>query len=175
MKRQWHSSNPAADATDARTISVDVTQTPSGARAISVGGKQVPVAVLRTEAAVHGGGAQRITLKLGHRITTLSVARDGDAVRVVSADRECTLEQKKAHAGASGAGATQDVRAPMPGRVLRILVGPGEAVQKGSALLVMEAMKMENEIRAPGPGVVGKVHVSEGASVEAKALLISFV
>ena len=57
------------------------------------------------------------------------------------------------------------VTAPMPGKVLRVLVKEGESVKTGQGLLVLEAMKMENEIPAPRNGVVKKIHVKEGDTV----------
>jgi biotin carboxyl carrier protein len=65
-----------------------------------------------------------------------------------------------------------EVRAPMPGRVVRLLVAEGEEVRAGQGLLVLEAMKMQNEIRAPRAGVVRTLGVREGASVEANGLLV---
>jgi pyruvate carboxylase subunit B len=54
----------------------------------------------------------------------------------------------------------------MPGLVLRLLVAPGQIVQPGDGLLVLEAMKMENELRATAPGVVRSVGVQAGQAVE---------
>lgn len=62
--------------------------------------------------------------------------------------------------------------APMPGLIVRVLVEPGVVVQAGDALVVMEAMKMENELRASTAGVVAAVRVSPGAAVERGAVLI---
>ena len=62
--------------------------------------------------------------------------------------------------------------APMPGKVLRILVRPGEMVEIRQPLAVIEAMKMENELRALCDGVVAEVHATERQSVDAGALLI---
>lgn len=58
------------------------------------------------------------------------------------------------------------VKAPMPGLVLSINVKPGQTVHKGDALLILEAMKMENIIKSPGDGVVKKVAVQKGAAVD---------
>jgi biotin carboxyl carrier protein len=60
----------------------------------------------------------------------------------------------------------QEILAPMPGKVVKVLVVEGQQVESGDGLLVLEAMKMQNEIRASRPGRVEKVHVSEGAGVE---------
>ena len=64
------------------------------------------------------------------------------------------------------------VRAPMPGLVLEVLVEEGETVEAEQGLLVLEAMKMENELTAPSGGVVEAIHVETGASVDKEALLI---
>ena len=77
-------------------------------------------------------------------------------------------------AGGGGAGAGGGVlAAPMPGKVVKLLVAPGEAVQEGQTLLVMEAMKMQNELKTSTTGTVKTVHVQEGATVETGAPLIT--
>lgn len=67
-------------------------------------------------------------------------------------------------AGSDDAGPRKLI-APMPGKVVRVLVAQGEAVEAGQGILVMEAMKMQNEIKSPKKGVVQKIVASEGASV----------
>lgn len=64
------------------------------------------------------------------------------------------------------------VRAPMPGLVVRVEVEPGQRVAVGTGLVVVEAMKMENELRATRPGVVAEVHVHPGQAVEKGAPLV---
>lgn len=64
------------------------------------------------------------------------------------------------------------VRAPMPGLVLQLLVSPGEEVKKGDALIILEAMKMENVIKAPADGVVGLITVLKGQPVDKGQILI---
>jgi acetyl/propionyl-CoA carboxylase alpha subunit len=64
------------------------------------------------------------------------------------------------------------VTTPMPGKVVRVLVSPGDRVAARQGLVVVEAMKMENELRSPKEGVVRELHVSEGMSVEAGRLLV---
>lgn len=61
---------------------------------------------------------------------------------------------------------TGGVMSPMPGTVLKILVNPGERVDAGQALFILEAMKMENKIPAPQAGVVQEIHVSQGQNVD---------
>ncbi len=68
---------------------------------------------------------------------------------------------------------TQLIKAPMPGLVVKILVKEGDTVQKGDSLLLIEAMKMENEIKANHPGVVTGIYVSEKEAVEQGAKLMT--
>ena len=70
---------------------------------------------------------------------------------------------------ASGAG--ESITSPMPGNILAVNVAAGDAVKKGQVLMVLEAMKMENEIMAPRDGKVTSVAVTKGAAVESGALL----
>jgi biotin carboxyl carrier protein len=66
----------------------------------------------------------------------------------------------------------QRVTAPMPGKIVKLLVKPGDKVQPRQGVVVVEAMKMENELRARAAGTVSEVRVTEGTSVEAGAILI---
>ena len=74
-------------------------------------------------------------------------------------------------AAAPVAAGTQ-VKAPMPGTILDVKVSQGKAVKKGDILLILEAMKMENEILAPQDGAVAQVNVSKGASVNSGDVLV---
>ena len=67
-----------------------------------------------------------------------------------------------------------DIKAPMPGMVLNILVKEGDIVKKGDALLVLEAMKMENILKSPTDGTVKKIAAIKGNAVEKNQLLIQF-
>ncbi len=68
---------------------------------------------------------------------------------------------------AAGAQGSVAVTAPMPGKILDVKTSVGQAVKKGQVLLILEAMKMENDIVAPEDGTVASINVSVGASVEA--------
>lgn len=81
------------------------------------------------------------------------------------------LGRRARDAGGGGEG-IQRVTAPMPGKIVRVLVKPGEPVKARQGLIVVEAMKMENELRAPRDGSVREVLVVEGQSVEAGAALV---
>ena len=69
-------------------------------------------------------------------------------------------------------GAGESVDSPMPGNILKVNVTAGQAVKQGDVLLILEAMKMENEIMAPKSGTVTQVLVSKGATVETGAPLV---
>lgn len=74
-------------------------------------------------------------------------------------------------APAVAAGEGTKVTAPMPGNMWKVLVKQGQKVKKGDALVILEAMKMENEIMSPCDGTVVSLHVTEGATVNTDALI----
>ena len=65
----------------------------------------------------------------------------------------------------------EKVSAPMPGNILAVNVATGDTVKRGQVLMILEAMKMENEIMAPCDGTIASVHTSKGSAVESGALL----
>lgn len=82
----------------------------------------------------------------------------------------------KAPAAASKAAGTQGavvIKSPMPGNIMKVNVKPGQAVKKGDVLVVLEAMKMENDVCAPADGTVASVEVTQGATVETDATLVT--
>lgn len=91
-------------------------------------------------------------------------------VAVGLADRTGRSRKRIGSPAATGSGPAQIV-APMPGKVVRVLVTTGQNVQVGEGIVVVEAMKMENELRAPRAGVVKQVTTRAGQSVEAGAVL----
>ena len=76
-----------------------------------------------------------------------------------------------APAAAPAAAGAEKITSPMPGTILAVNVQEGAAVKKGQALMILEAMKMENEINAPRDGVVASVNVAKGQTVESGTLL----
>lgn len=76
-----------------------------------------------------------------------------------------------APAAPAGAQGSIQIVSPMPGKILGIKAKAGDAVKKGQAVIILEAMKMENEIVAPQDGTLASINVNEGASVEAGTVL----
>jgi biotin carboxyl carrier protein len=105
---------------------------------------------------------------------TASGARDQWLVQLPGVDLDVVVNgRRRAPEGATGPdGRGQRVCAPMPGRVLRVLVESGTSVLAGQPLVVIEAMKMENALTALRDGVVCEVAVVEGVSVESGRLLL---
>ena len=94
---------------------------------------------------------------------------DGQSATAMVDGRRPRRHRGDAAAHAEGA---QAIVSPMPGRVVRILVAPGDEVAARQPVVVVEAMKMENELRSPKAGRVKDVPVSEGASVDAGRVLV---
>jgi biotin carboxyl carrier protein len=101
----------------------------------------------------------------------LTVTVRGLAVPAVVADARAAVASAVAQVRPAAAGPIS-VRAPIPGRVARLLVKTGDEVSAGKALVVVEAMKMENEIRAPRAGKVAEISCAEGAAVDAGQVLV---
>jgi biotin carboxyl carrier protein len=94
---------------------------------------------------------------------------DGREITVSILDPRSRAVRDRGPADAAGPSV---VVSPMPGRVVKVLVAPGDAVAARQGLVVVEAMKMENELRAPRAGRVSDVRVREGAPVDANTVLI---
>ncbi len=125
-----------------------------------------------------GGDAYLLVIDGRPRVVT--VERDGRALRVTHGGTAVDVEVRspadllleRFGLDTADASAEREVRAPMPGLVLRMLVTPGQAVHAGEGVVVLEAMKMENELTAPADGVVAAVHAAPGAAVAKGDLLV---
>jgi pyruvate carboxylase subunit B len=100
----------------------------------------------------------------------VSVAIDGHVYKVTIEDERERAARTAERAQTRGSGV---VRSVMPGIVVDVLVGLGAAVDEGQPLLILEAMKMQNEISAPRAGVVREIHVAAGEAVDAGTTLVT--
>ncbi len=119
-----------------------------------------------------GGTTQeRVWLDRGRgRPTYAGVGGDTAPLDVKTAAEAALAAALDEAAGGSAGGGS--VKAPMPGRVVKALVAEGDTVEAGQPVIIVEAMKMENEVAAPGAGVVRRIAVSPGDTVEAGAVLV---
>ncbi|GJG88533.1 acetyl-CoA carboxylase biotin carboxyl carrier protein subunit [Gemmatimonadetes bacterium T265] len=125
-----------------------------------------PVSVLAIGDAIHRVIAQRGDARGRYRLVI-----DGRTFAADALDERTRAIRDLSAANAAAAGPAPLV-APMPGLVVRVDVREGDAVAGGQALVVMEAMKMENELRAPVGGTVKRVAVVPGTAVEKGAVLV---
>ena len=165
---------------------------------VTIGGKRVEVERVGDTVRVDGGPAQRaqlspvggrtdLLLRLGdaphevHRVTARREDARGTYVLEIHGRRftaealdertRAILDQTAAHAGPKG---PASLVAPMPGLIVRIDVAVGDVVQAGQGAIVMEAMKMENELRVQTGAKVSAVHVRVGQAVEKGTILVQF-
>ncbi|MGH9794937.1 MAG: biotin/lipoyl-containing protein [Candidatus Acidiferrales bacterium] len=136
-------------AIDGQAIDADAVEITPGIFSILLDGRSFEV---RVDA--HAGG---LRIHTGHREYPVTVIDPR------------SWRGKRGHA--LEAAGRQQIVAPMPGKVVRLLVQQGDAIEAGKGLLVVEAMKMQNEIRAPKSGTVERLLVSEGQPVNAGEVL----
>jgi pyruvate carboxylase subunit B len=159
---------------------------------VTINGQEVELDVDGENVSIGGRSAQariaaidqspEYVLTLGNDVHRLLVRRGGSRGRYtiwvdgVRLDVEALDERSRAirelSAASSGPSGPAPLVAPMPGMIVRVNVNVGDAIQAGQGLVVMEAMKMENELRASASGTVKRVHVSPGTAVEKGALLL---
>jgi pyruvate carboxylase subunit B len=118
-----------------------------------------------------GGTLHRLAVRRGEGRGQYSIWSDGYRFELEALDERRRAINDMTGAGAANAGPAPLI-APMPGLVVRVNVTAGDQVQPGQSLVVMEAMKMENELRSPSGGVVASVRVQAGAVVEKGAVLV---
>jgi pyruvate carboxylase subunit B len=147
---------------------------------VGIDGDQVTVDGVPVEARLQGTGAvRRLVRGSRSREIAASPAEDGawrilaDGYRLEAAALDARALALRASRRRAGLGAVGGVlRAPMPGLVVRVLVREGQIVEPGTGLVVLEAMKMENELTAAAGGRVSRVHVAAGDRVEKGVALI---
>ena len=127
---------------------------------------------MKTYTITVNGNAYAVTVEEGTSVAPVAMAPVAVApvAPVAAAPAPVAAPAPAATAGTAGA---VKINAPMPGKILKVAVSAGQAVKKGNVLVILEAMKMENEIVAPQDATVASVNVSAGDSVEAGVLLAS--
>jgi biotin carboxyl carrier protein len=99
------------------------------------------------------------------------VARQNLPTRMLNVDRVFDLYYGYKPSGLSG-GAAGELKTQMPGKIVKVMVKEGDTVEKGQTLIILEAMKMENEIKCGVDGVVKTIHVKEGDALEQGVLMM---
>jgi biotin carboxyl carrier protein len=159
------------DSTEGDPIPVDVVELPSGKLDVRIDGRPVDVDVvaLATLLSVRVDG-RMVDLAVEGSPPDVGIVASGHRsyVRVESERLRAALAAKKA----GPAGGELLLKSPMPGRIVKVLVAPGDAVTTGQPLVVIEAMKMENEVRSKVVGTGKEIFVELGAAVEANARLV---
>ncbi len=112
-------------------------------------------------------------LDVDYQSKALSIAINGNEYAVVVKDTFDMLVDKLGFSTAASKKMNQ-IKAPMPGLVLDVIVKVGDQVQKGDSVLILEAMKMENVIKADGEAVVKSISIEKGTAVEKNQVLVEF-
>jgi biotin carboxyl carrier protein len=163
---------------DGRERTVEVTVLPNGEHVVSLEGARVDADLV----ALDDGS---LSLRVDGRVLDLTIEGEpgvpGAEIGVIASGHRAyvRVESERVRAAAAakkqgGGVAEKQLLAPMPGRVAKVLVGVGDVVKAGQGVVVVEAMKMENELRAKGDGKVVEIHAAAGEAIEAGARLITF-
>jgi biotin carboxyl carrier protein len=136
-------------------VGFDVQQQPNGLISVLYNGKSHTAILQKIDRK-----AKELTLSINGQNVTIAVKEPIDLL--LSSMGLDMAAMKKA----------EPVKAPMPGMILKVLVEPGQQINKGDGLLILEAMKMENVLKATGPATVKAVKVTEKTAVEKGAILI---
>lgn len=152
----------------------------SGAFVLELGGERIPVTVSEVVAGAVGGAAGAPAVAAGRPPEVAADPAPPDArVAVTAAAAPAVSAPSGSDAGAVGsppglpAEVEQGIWAPVPGKIVEVLVTVGDAVKEGDAVLILDAMKMENELRAPATGTVTAVTVKKGDQAERGQLLVA--
>jgi biotin carboxyl carrier protein len=159
------------------TVGARTFQVRFGSEGVEVDGRRVeadfstlpstPVWGLRLDGASHRVVAHHV----GRGAWNVNVSGHPVAAEVVDERTRAIRELTGSAAAASG---PKPITAPMPGLVVKVEVGEGDEVQPGQGVVIVEAMKMENELKAQGAGIVDRVHVAPGDTVEKGQVLVDF-
>lgn len=162
---------------DGEELLVDVERTADGRYTAAVVGPSGPESS-HTFSVEEGWGERAFTLVCGQKSLELVLGRGEDGLDVYASGERFSAKIEPARARSAAPRAKPQteigaVVAPMPGKVVKVLVRPGEPVEPGAPLVVVEAMKMENELFAKAAGRVRNVLVAPGDAVERGAVLMT--
>ena len=157
-----------------RTLRVENSENKVDVELVSVGARHsvIQIGDIKYECEVIGEDGTDKFVRVGtkvyviHNIQNREFVVKGKTYRVLSLGEA----QQKEDEG----GKVDVIKAVMPGMVVKVLVKEGDQVKKGDALLILEAMKMENQVKSPGEGVVKSVKVKAGQAVESGDILVEF-
>jgi biotin carboxyl carrier protein len=154
-----------------QTSVVRITETEKSLYKVTVDGHEFMVDGRRT-------GRNNYSLLIDNRSFEVDVDTTEDEYRVLMDGRTYRIhmsDERQVRFGGRQSGievsGRQEVKIPMPGKVVAVLVNEGDIVAKGQGMVIVEAMKMENEVRAPGDGEVKEIRVKTGESVESGQVL----
>jgi len=152
-----------------KEVKVGLEAAGSNAFRVSVGGKSHDVSAEFI-------GQEGILLNVDGRIFNMIIHSNSLSHSVFVNGRHFQVEKRSALKilrEEKGRQRKRDIKTTMPGRVVQVLAAPGDEVQGGQPILVLEAMKMQNEIKSPQPGKLAKVHFRAGDYVEAGSILFT--
>ena len=154
-----------------QTYTVEIEEVDKSVYRVSVDGNEFLVDGKKT-------GRTNYSLIVDNRSFEIEVDNSEDQYRVLVDGRNYhvhLVDERRMRVGGAQSGlqlqGRQKVAVPMPGKVIAVLVPEGDTVEKGQGLVIVEAMKMENEVRSPVPGQVKEIRVKPGDAVEAGAVL----
>jgi len=157
----------------AAPVVVDVKELPTGALEVSYDDKVVDVDIVTL-------GTGQLSVRIDGKVVDLTTEGQPPELGAIASGHRSyvrveseRLRAAEAAKKGGGGGSEKVVKSPMPGRIVKVLVSPGDEVEAGRPLLVMEAMKMENEIKAKTAGKVGEILVKAGEAVEGNAKLLT--
>jgi len=125
----------------------------------------VPTADVAVSAPAKQGGPETYTVEVNGKKYVVAVNEGGEISQIQGSDGSTSGGQSAAPAAAPAPGGGDPVPAPLGGNIFKVLVSPGEAVEEGDVLIILEAMKMETEIRAPKAGTIGDIFIKVGDAV----------
>jgi oxaloacetate decarboxylase alpha subunit len=111
------------------------------------------------------GGPETYTVEVNGKEYVVAVSEGGEISQIQGGDGSSSGAQSSGSAPAPAAGGGEPVPAPLGGNIFKILVSPGDVVEEGDVMIILEAMKMETEVRAPRAGTIGEVFIKVGDAV----------